>query len=70
MKKEDLLDLLKSLEDFSTELGALSREWGSRFTSEWEDGGDLEVRLDLLDEELDILRIGIETYIKREYECE
>ena len=68
MNKDDLLSLLKSLEDFRNGLGALSREFGSQFTSEWEDGGNLEVRLDLLEEELQTLRTGIETYIKRECE--
>ena len=68
MNKDELLSLLKSLEDFRNELGALSREFGSKFTSEWEDGGDLEVRLDLLEEELQTLRTGIKTYIKRECE--
>ena len=68
MNKDDLLSLLKSLEDFRNELGSLSREFGSKFTSEWEDGGDLEVRLDLLEEGLQTLRTGIKTYIKRECE--
>ena len=63
-EKKDLEEILRTMNEFTKALNYLEDEWGGLYTSEWDDGGELSVRLDILSEDLGRLKIGIQNQIK------